>query len=149
VNAKRPAPGSPPKILLAAAVVLILGLLWLVVSPPPGGGRGAVQPVASRDLHFLDQPDGGVLVADGRDGSMVARIAPGEDGFVRGALRGMGRERRLSGLGREAPFRLVAWSDGRLTLEDQATGTRVDLAAYGQTNAEAFVRFLPTMENPR
>ncbi len=41
------------------------------------------------------------------------------------------------------PFRLSAWSDGRLTLEDPATGRAVDLEAFGPTNEATFVRLLP------
>ena len=61
---------------------------------------------------------------------------------MRGALRGLARERRLDGAGAESPFRLAAWPGGRLTLEDTATGRVLDLHAYGQTNAEAFARLL-------
>jgi putative photosynthetic complex assembly protein len=65
---------------------------------------------------------------------------------MRGTLRGLARDRRMRDLGPEAPFRLVSWTDGRLTLDDTATGRRLDLLAFGQTQAEAFARLLPTGE---
>jgi len=145
---RRDASSTRPLILSA---LLIAGTLALTTMPPFGSGadRVAGQPLASRDLLFADRADGGVTVSDARDGALVGILAPGEDGFVRGAMRGLVRERRIGGLGAETPFRVTGWSDGRLTLEDPATGTRLDLAAYGQTNAEAFARFLSTKENQR
>ena len=145
---------TPPRGVSTTAKVLsallILSLLVYVVAVPTSGHHGAdTQVVTSRDLLFRDQPDGGVLVADSRDGSTVTRIEPGQDGFVRGALRALGRERRIGGGVREAPFRLAAWADGRLTLEDPSSGATLDLWAYGPTNAEAFARFLSIKEDQR
>jgi putative photosynthetic complex assembly protein len=148
---QRPTPprGVSPWVKLASGL-LILSLVVYVVSVPTSGHRQSdAQVVSSRALVFRDQPDGGVLVVDGQDGSTVTRIAPGEDGFVRGMLRALGRERRLGGADREVPFSLTAWSTGRLTLEDPTSGTALDLAAYGPTNAEAFMRFLDIKENQR
>jgi len=73
---------------------------------------------------------------------VLARFPVAEGGFVRGTLRALTRERRQEGQGREAPFRLAAWSNGQLTLDDLATGRRIDLTAFGATNAEVFSRLL-------
>ena len=70
-------------------------------------------------------------------------LAVGGDGFVRGVLRGVARERRGRGLGSDLPVRLIARRDGTLALEDPATGRRIELNAFGATNAAAFARFLP------
>ena len=59
----------------------------------------------------------------------------GEHGFLRGTLRGWRASAASQGLGSEPPFRLIARADGRLTLEDPATGERVDLESFGPTNA--------------
>jgi hypothetical protein len=37
---------------------------------------------------------------------------------------------------------LIGHADGRLTLLDPMTGTRVDLGSFGPTNAAVFARFL-------
>lgn len=144
---RHPLSGKGP---ILGAALLIAATLALTTAPPIGGGvqyQGEVS--AQRDLLFTDRADGGVIVTDARSGQAIGELAPGEDGFIRGALRGLVRERRIGGIGQEAPFRLTGWSDGRLTLEDPATRTRLDLAAYGTTNAEAFARFLTTKENQR
>ena len=59
---------------------------------------------------------------------------------MRGTLRGLVRERRLSGLGGQSPFVLTHWSDGSLSLDDPATGRRISLEAFGETNAGAFAQ---------
>lgn len=101
-------------------------------------------PVVERSLRFMDEAGGSIAVIDAgrdRDGELVDRIT-GENGFIRGTLRGLARERKRHGLGPDAPFRLVGRADGRLTLIDDATGSRVDLDSFGPTNKGAFARYL-------
>ena len=61
---------------------------------------------------------------------------------MRGVLRGLARDRRADGIGRSPPFRLTRWADGRLSLDDPATGRHVDLEVFGPTNAGAFAEIL-------
>ena len=96
---------------------------------------------AARSLRFADAPDGAVIVIDAAAGREIARFE-GEQGFLRGTLRAMARERKRSGIGAEAPFELLGRADGRLTLVDPATGQRIDLEAFGPTNAAVFARLL-------
>ncbi len=140
--------GQPRGLLLGVALVLAgtLALATLGHDAPIDPGRGGGRPVASRDLRFADRPDGAVVVTDLRTGREVLALAPGEQGFVRGAMRGLVRERRREAIGPDVPFRLSAWPDGRLTLQDTATGQMMELQAFGRTNAEAFARLLATEE---
>lgn len=108
----------------------------------PTGGE-----VVSRDLRFEDRADGGVDIVDARAGEAVSVIAPGEGGFVRATLRGLARERRREDLGRETPFRVTIWGDGRLTLEDPTTGRFVDLGAFGETQVATFARLVTAGRN--
>jgi putative photosynthetic complex assembly protein len=87
------------------------------------------------------------LRIDARDGRIVAEIH-GEQGFVRGSLRALTRERRARELGPEIPFELIAHADGRLTLLDPATGQRVNLESFGPTNAGNFARLLAQPSAP-
>ncbi len=99
--------------------------------------------LAARELRFADQADGGVRVIDAGDGHTVAVLPPGTNGFLRATLRGLARERRREEEpGLQTPFRLTAWTDGRVTLDDLATGRRVELEAFGQTNEAVFARLL-------
>jgi putative photosynthetic complex assembly protein len=98
--------------------------------------------VASRDLRFLDRDDGGVAVYSAPDGRLVHVLPHGTNGFARGVLRGLARDRRRSDIGSEQAFRLVRFADGRLSLDDPATGRRIDLDAFGPTNVAVFARLL-------
>ena len=135
----------PRAPLLGAGALIALALVaaglgrMAALSAPPGSTSAAI---VARDLRFEDRPDGGVVAIDVRTGRPAQVVEPGTGGFVRATLRTFARERRRQGVGPEAPFHLTARADGRLTLEDPATGRRVDLEAFGPTNAGAFARFL-------
>ncbi len=94
-----------------------------------------------RVLRFDDATDGSVAVIDVGTGELVKRFE-GEQGFLRGTLRAMARERRLNGLGAGQPFELILLRDGRLTLRDPATGMRIALESFGATNTGVFARLL-------
>lgn len=100
--------------------------------------------VATRDIAVTDGADGSVILVDAATGASIDTLEPGTSGFIRATLRGLARERRLGGAGPEAPFRLTHWRDGHLTLDDLATGRRIDLGAFGITNAQAFARLMQT-----
>ena len=94
-------------------------------------------------LRFDDGPQGSLLVHEAGSGRLLyAAAQPGADGFLRSTVRGMARERKRRGLNDTAPFALLARADGRLTLLDPATGRRIDLEAFGPTNAGVFARLL-------
>ena len=100
------------------------------------------QAVQVLDLTVQDRSDGAVALSDARNGSLVALVQPGQDGFLRAALRVMAQARLREGLPREPPFRLTRWDNGTLSLDDLASGRRINLEAFGPTNAAAFARLL-------
>ena len=108
-------------------------------------GRGPDQLAApaalERAIRFEDRQDGGIEVIDFESGKTIT-VLHGEQGFVRGTVRTLARERRTRGVGAEQPFALVGRQDGGLTLFDPATGKRVDLEAFGPTNAGEFAKML-------
>jgi putative photosynthetic complex assembly protein len=106
-----------------------------------GPDQLAAAPTVQRSLIFEDLKDGGVRVADGVSGQTLT-VLSGEQGFVRGALRALARERFSRGIGSAQPFNLIARVDGRVTLMDPSTGQRVDLESFGPTNTAEFARFL-------
>ena len=133
----------PRRVLLAIGAVL-LGTLIAVAAVRLSGTSIAVPDEAAlavRELRFEDRPDGSVVVIDATTKSVIHTMT-GENGFFRGALRGLARERRRIGLGSEQPFQLIGRADGRLTLVDPATGQRIDLESFGPTNAAVFARFM-------
>lgn len=125
--------------LLIAFTLTVAGLARLA-GPSSTGDEGAPA-TESRILRFEDRDDGAVVVIDETDHT-TSVASPGTNGFLRGVLRGLARERRQHAIGSEPPFRLTRHADNGLTLEDVATGRRIDLDAFGPTNAGAFARFL-------
>jgi putative photosynthetic complex assembly protein len=101
---------------------------------------------AERILRFEDRTDGGVMVLDASNNHRVAIIEPGTNGFLRATVRGLAQERLRENANPTTPFRLTAWSDGRLTLVDPTIGRHIDLEAFGTTNGEAFARLLTDRE---
>lgn len=144
-------PGAPglqvPKPALYMAAALVVLVLGLAVSARVFG-FGADRELATtvqvqRDLFFADAPDGGIIVTDASTNTQAAHLEPGTNGFLRGALRALTRSRNLASIGREAPFRLVRYTDGRLVLLDPATSQHVTISSFGPTQVESFDQLLP------
>jgi putative photosynthetic complex assembly protein len=135
-----------PKGALIAAAALI-GFALLAAAGARFTGQGTTQTpsaraVEVRDLRFEDRADGAVAVYESAGGAPVAVFEPGTNGFLRSVMRGMARERRRQEIGAEPPFRLTRWSDGRLSLDDAATGRHIDLEAFGPDNSSVFARLM-------
>jgi putative photosynthetic complex assembly protein len=138
------APDTFPRwVLLCAGGVLAFSLVAVGLVRLTGNGPDQRPAAATqqRELRFEDRPDGSIAIIDGRTGEAVSSVQ-GEQGFVRGALRALARERKARGLGSELSFQLMVRADGGLTLYDPATSQRVDLEAFGPSNAENFGRLL-------
>jgi putative photosynthetic complex assembly protein len=137
-------PDSFPRwVLLCAGGIIAFSLISVGLIRITGNGpdQRAAAPTVQRSLLFQDQQDRSVLVADGLTGEKLT-VLYGEQGFVRGALRALTRERHARGIGSDKPFDLIARVDGRVTLMDPTTGQRVDLESFGPTNTAEFARFL-------
>ena len=136
----------PRGALIAAGSVLAFTLAATtsarLLGISPVGGPPMPAPAQSVDLRFVDEPNGSVNVRDGRDDHLVANLAPGTNGFVRGVMRGLAHDRMRRGIGSVPPFRLSVWRDGRLALTDTATGRLIDLDAFGASNKDAFAQLL-------
>jgi putative photosynthetic complex assembly protein len=128
-----------PAWLLSA---LVLGSLLLVAGWRLSGAP-ITEPAApvlwQRSLLFEDRPNGDIAVMDAATRQQIASFQ-GEQGFVRGTLRALARERMRRDLGPEPAFELIGHVDGRLTLRDPATGAQIALESFGPTNAALFAR---------
>ena len=140
----------PKGALIAASALIGFSLIATAAARlerlvAPSDARAAVLPAPARsvDVRFADEADGSVSVRDSRNGAVVASLAPGTNGFVRSVMRGLVHDRKRRGLGAAQPFRISQWADGRLAVEDTATGRQIDLDAFGDTNKDAFARMLP------
>jgi len=125
--------------------VVLAGILALVVlsaNDKHQDRRPVNEAMFARDILFSDRVDGGISIRDASTGQLIGEISPGEGGFVRGALRGFARERRLQNPGMESPLRLAAMQGGAIVLEDPVSGRWTDLRAFGATNAQSFADIL-------
>lgn len=143
--------GEPVEQTFPRGVLIAAGLLLAFAIVAAGFGRTTRIGTVALDestafesvrVRFEDRADGAVVVLDGATGAERARIAAGEGGFLRGVLRGLARERAQSGIGSTPPFELTRWQDGRLSLEDLATGRRIEIDAFGPDNVASFRRLL-------
>ncbi|MFM8467386.1 MAG: photosynthetic complex assembly protein PuhC [Oxalobacteraceae bacterium] len=126
--------------IFAVACLLLVG--WVrFTSPAPT--PNVITPTAMRVLNFIDQPDGSISVIDQETHDIVENFS-GEQGFLRGTLRALVRERKLRGLDADQAhaFELIAHDGGRLTLRDPATDASIALESFGPTNTAVFARLL-------
>ncbi len=135
-----------PRGALLGAGALVLTTIVLVAGARLAGYRPdhpAPSAVVSRiDLRFADQPNGAIAIYSADGTRLLDTLAPGTNGFVRGVLRGLALVRDEEHIGDAPPFRLTRWADGRLSLDDPATGRHIDLEAFGSANSGAFARIL-------
>jgi len=141
--------GVPRGVLIG--ILVLVGFTIIAVMTGRFGDVGRVSMAPSTEveqvsLRFADRHDGAVEVYHAGTGKRVAVVEPGTGGFIRGVLRGLTRERKLSGDTSRAPFLLRRWADGRLTLEDPKTGRVIDLGAFGVTNAGAFAKLMASSQ---
>ena len=129
------------KLSLPQFAVLSLGILLLCLFAI----RQANLPMAHASapvewqvaLRFVDGPEGEVVVLDASNQKEITRFE-GEQGFLRGTLRAMARERKRRDIDSGPSCALMAHPQGRMTLKDNATGQTIDLASFGPSNLAVF-----------
>jgi putative photosynthetic complex assembly protein len=129
---------------LFGAIVVSVSLAGAVYGRLTGMGKpeaASAAPSLERNLRFADRADGAVVITLS-DTGQVLDVAQGQNGFLRGTLRGFARQRHESGIGSMPPMRLSGYPDGRLVLFDPSTGRQVDLEAFGSSNEAVFAHLL-------
>lgn len=144
----RPAPDVLRKPIMACASLVVAAIVLVTFGrqdPTPAPiDPDAVK--ASVELTFTDIENGYVVASDAASGEEIARLGPGEGGFVRVTMRGFAAERKRRGLDDAEPFLLARLADGDLVLNDQETGRRMLLNAFGPSNEGAFAMLLDGKE---
>lgn len=134
-------PTSPSKGLPIGWLIALMALtLGLVAWAQQQGWRVTVSdaPTAwEMSLQFKDLPNGDIAVLDTQRG-LTLREFSGEQGFLRGSLRALARQRRVAEADQQAPVLLRALTDGRLLLIDPTQGVRIDLDSFGPSNKAVF-----------
>ncbi len=150
-------PGGAPPLIVPKPALQMAGLLILTVFALAIAARffgfGAFREVPTtilieRSLRFEDAPNQGITVIDAATNTVAVVLAPGSNGFLRGALRALTRSRHAAGIGRSEPFRLVRYTDGRLVLHDDATKQQITITSFGPTQIESFDNLLKEKPGP-
>jgi putative photosynthetic complex assembly protein len=138
-----PADTFPRWFLAGAAAVILFAVLAATLASVTGRGATRVgEPPAAGmvELRFVAQPDSTMLAQSVADGRTLAILPADGSGFIRGVVRSLLRQRMLSGQNVNLPFHLIERKDGRYSLVDPATRTRMELDGFGPTNSDAFAR---------
>lgn len=141
MSAHHPPENVPTPMLWACGALIAAALAGAGLAGATGVGAAATQEMALtdyRDVLLRDEADGGIGVYDFETGQVISQYPPHSGGFIRVAARSLTLERRLSGVGPEAPFRVLRGADGALALHDPTTDRRVVLSAFGGANAREF-----------
>lgn len=142
---------APPPVRFARAPLFALGAMVIAtivtVAAVRVTGVGMLRTpdsaaVSTREFRFEDRPDGSIVVLDASGTRLVETVAPGSNGFLRGTMRGLARERMRQQVSPSLPFTMIGRADGGLTLVDHGTGRRVDLGSFGPANAAVFARIM-------
>lgn len=147
IFAERPFPRGA---LLGAAALIGFTLISVAAVRMDAIATGPTvepSPVETIAVRFIDRPDGAVVVRHADDDRLLAVLDPGSNGFVRGVLRGLARERKRQGIGMEPAFEISRWEDGHLSLADPTTAQKVELNAFGPTNVGSFTSLLVAGRN--
>jgi len=135
----------------AMLLVMIVTLLYVAFetqmnTPTVEQSSPIVQKVI---LVIDDDKNGDILLTVSKTRQQSAINSPpqimrftGEQGFLRGTLRALARDRRMRNLTSESPFELTLFKDGRLSIIDTLTGRGIDLEAFGPDNVAVFSKIL-------
>lgn len=137
-------------MLISAAVLISFSLTLAGLARLTGFGVTSGADVAIETSHavrFEDATDGSVTVYFAASEQLVTRLPPGTNGFVRGVMRGLARERRMNGVGSGEPFLLNRTVAGELLLIDPSIDRTIDLRAFGPDNFAAFAQIYAAAEN--
>lgn len=144
---------SARRMLWATGALVVFSLSVVVFARLNGAGVPATETstvVTARDITFVDQGADRIAVLDQVSGETLTMIEPTGDGLLRGALRGLGRERRLNGIDEGLPYRVAYWDGGFITLTDPQTGRHIKLTSFGPvlTGAQADLMTLVAPAQP-
>lgn len=135
-----------PKALLRAMLALVLLCLaivtWARVTDRPLQAKWVDGPIAQeRSIQVYADTTGAARVLDA-DGTLIVDLPANKGGFIAGVWRSLAFVRAKSGIDADAPAKLVRFKDGRMALEDDLSGWRVELIGFGATNSAAFAQLM-------
>jgi putative photosynthetic complex assembly protein len=131
-----------PRGPLIGAFLLVALVFGVAIQARMSGRTASEEPVSvvaqQREVRFAVQDDGTLSVFDVGEGREIARLSSEKNGFLFGMLRGIRQKREVAHTDSTLPLRITRWQDGRMTLDDPATGMHVAVSSFGPTQVESF-----------
>lgn len=133
-----------PKPLLRAMIGIALLSLALttyaVLTDRPREGVPPPGKVVAEKLVVLKDIDARHVTVSDPEGNLLLDLPEG--GFVDVMAAAVRRSRAVARITDNPPVRIVRYDNGRLTMEDPATGWSTELYAFGADSKAAFERIL-------
>lgn len=133
-----------PTKLVLAMVALALSALALASFSVLSGRAPSGQPPASEILasrSVVLESDGVALSAHDPDGTVI--IDTDNGAFVSVVISGLDRARKVARVTGNPPVNVTRFANGRLTLDDPASGWSVELTSFGAGNTAYWNWILP------
>lgn len=128
---------------MVALVVVALGITTYarLTDRPLVGVPHEAAVTAGRAIILDGSRDGSVTVRD-ENGAVILEPDAERAGFISVIWRGLDRKRMIHQVAGNPPVKLVEYANGRLSLQDPASGWSAELANFGDMNEAAFARLL-------
>lgn len=140
-----------PSVLLKAMAMLAVCSLVIVAyatfTDRPLTGVPAPAPVVAEREIVVTSDKFGAVEIHAPDGTLISAMSERDAGFVSVVARGLKRERMLHNVAETETVWLRSYENGRLSLQDAATGWSVELASFGKDNKAAWARLLPATDS--
>jgi len=134
----------PTKLIVAVAALALTALYLVAFSVrhdvDAGGKPLAAEVLAARTIIL--ESDGVALRATEPDGTLIADRDNGA--FVSVVVQGLQRARKVSRVSGNPPVVLSRLANGRIVLDDPASGWSVELTSFGAGNAAYWNWILPS-----
>jgi putative photosynthetic complex assembly protein len=98
--------------------------------------------ISSVDIWFEDQDNKTMLVRRVSDNTILEVLPADGSGFMRGVVRSLSRQRLLSKIEPNKPFRLAQREDQKLFIQDMSVGSKMELDGFGPANTLSIARIL-------
>lgn len=137
-------PQMIPTILLRAMLALVLATLAVVTFSVVTGREptGVPKPAAILAERTVVLQGGGAQAVTVLDETGAVLMDLPHGGFITVIQNANERARRVKGVDKLLPLRIVEYANGRLTAHDDYTGWSAELGAFGSDNRAAFERLM-------
>ncbi|MGF1463027.1 MAG: photosynthetic complex putative assembly protein PuhB [Maricaulaceae bacterium] len=133
--------------LIAAATLIALTVVTVTVTQLSKSGDGvraslSATPERVYQLRVEDLGEDQFNIFNVETGEQIAFVDPRRDNLVVKAYRGLEYSRNRSPVDPSAPYQLVVWENGRVTLSDFGTDRHMPLDSFGPTYTGALAALL-------